>query len=153
MKLTINERILKQTDLSYDRVNSILQSGTLKGFNFFAENIMTGTIENGKVKTVINPPIGLVDPFKSRVNGFINQQGGQVIIDLKISLGWIIIGFYFIWYSLLLLILFGLIFKGSNGGLEMIGILIAFFLLPLVLGKLKIYWDRRRLENWMEEKI
>jgi hypothetical protein len=49
--------------------------------------------------------------------------------------------------------LYGLIFKDSNGGLEMFGILIAYSLFPLGLGKLKVSWDRRRLENWMEKKI
>jgi hypothetical protein len=153
MKLTLNERIFKRTDLSFDSVNSIFQSGTLKGFNFFPDKIMTGTVENGKVKTLINPPTGWSDPFKSRVKGVINQEEGQVLINLKISLGWVIIAFYCIWYSLLFIMLYGLIFKDSKGGLEMFGFLIAYSLFPLGLGKLKVYWDRRRLENWIEKKI
>jgi len=153
MKLTLNERISKRTDLSIGSVSSILQSGTLEGFNFFPDKIMTGTVENGKVKTVINPPTGWSDPFKSRVKGTINQEEGQVVIDLRISLGWVIIAFYGIWYSLLFLMLYGLIFKDSDGGLEMFGILIAYSLFPLGLGKLKVNWDKRRLEKWIEKKI
>lgn len=153
MKMKLSERIIKRTDLSYEKASSILQSGTLKGFNLFPGKIMTGKIENGKVQTVVNPPIGWSDPFKSRVNGIINREEGQVIIDLKISLGWLIIGFYCIWYSILLLILFGLIFTDSNGGLDLFGFLIVYSLLPLVLGKLKVNWDRRRLENWINKNI
>jgi hypothetical protein len=73
MKLTLNERILKRTDLSFDSVSLILTSGTLKGFNFFPDKIMTGTIENGIINAVINPPTGWADPFKSRVKGLVNQ--------------------------------------------------------------------------------
>lgn len=153
MKLTLNERIFKRTDLSIDSVSLILQSGTLKDFNFFPDKIMTGTIENGKVKTVINAPKGWSDPFKSRVKGVINQEEGQVIIDLRIGLSWVIIVFYFIWYSLLFIMLYGLIFKDSNNGLQKFAILIAFSLFPLGLGKLKVNWDRRRLEHWIEKKI
>lgn len=153
MKLTLNERIIKRSDLSMDKVCSILHSGTSKGFNFSPEKVMTGTVEDGKVKTVINPPTGWSDPFKSRVQGRVFQEEEQVIIDMKISLGWLIIAFYCIWYSILLLMLFGLIFKDSKGGLEMFGFLIAYSLFPPGLGKLKISWDRRRLENWIEKKI
>ena len=153
MKLTLHERVFRRTDLSFDKVNLILQSGTLKGFSFFPDKIMTGTVENGKVKTVINPPTGWSDPFKSRVNGIIKQEEEHVIINLKISLAWVIIAFYYIWYTLLSLMLFGLIFNDSNGGLEMFGTLIVYSLVPLGLGKLKVIWDRRRLENWIEREI
>jgi hypothetical protein len=153
MKLTLSERILKRTELSYDKVGSILQSGTLSGLNLFPEKIMTGRVNNGHVKSVVNPPLGWSDPFKSRVNGIIKQDNGHVIIDLKISLGWVIIAFYCIWYPLILLMLYGLIFKDAKGGLEMLGILIVYSLLPLGLGKLKVNWDRRRLESWIEKKI
>jgi hypothetical protein len=153
MKLTLNERIFKRTDLSVDCVISILQSGTLKGFNFFPDKIMTGTVDNGRVRTVINPPKGWADPFKSRVQGIVNQEEGRAIVDLKINLGWVIIAFYIIWYSLLFLMLFGLVFKDSKNGIEVIGILIAYSLFPLGLGKIKVNWDKRRLEKWIEKKI
>jgi len=153
MKLTLSESIFKRTDLSYDKVVSILQSGTLTEFNLFPDKIMTGRVSNGQVKSVVNSPLGWSDPFKSRVNGFISQDNSQVIIDLKVSLGWVLIAVYCIWYSFILLMLYGLLFKDSNGGLDMLGIVIAYSLLPLGLGKLKVNWDRRRLESWMEKKI
>ena len=153
MKLTLNEIIFIRTKLSYERVNSIFQSGTLQGFNLFPDKIMTGRIENGKVTAIINPPIGWSDPFKSRVKGSINKENEHVTVDLRISLGWTIIAIYFIWYSLFLLILYGLIFKSSNGGFKIFAFLLMYFIFPLGLGKLKIIWDRRRLEKWIEKKI
>ena len=153
MKLTLTDRIMKQTELSHENVISILQSGTLGAFKFFPDEIMTGKFANGKIKSVINPPTGFADPFKSRVNGIVKNENGRTKIELKINLGWIIIGFYIIWYSLILLMIFGLIFQQSEHALQSFGILIVFILLPLGLGKLKLSWDKRRLEDWIDEKL
>ena len=144
---------MKKTELSHEDVISILQSGTLRGFEFFPDKIMTGRLESGKIKSVINPPTGLADPFKSRVSGVVENNNGRTKIELKIKLGWVIIGFYIIWYSLILFMIFGLIFKQSEHSLRSFGILIVFILLPLGLGKLKISWDKRRLEDWMDKKL
>ena len=156
MKLTLNDRIYRRTNLSFQSVCSILQSGTLQGLNLFPDRIMTGTIENGKVRAVINPPLRVSDPFRSRVRGTISQDERQVTIDFKIRLSWVIIAFYAFWYSIHLMILFKSITNDSNVEhveIEVVEHMIASLVLPLILGKLKVYWDRTRLENWIKKNI
>ena len=156
MKLTLNDRIYRRTNLSFQSVCSILQSGTLQGLNLFPDRIMTGTIENGKVRAVINPPLWVSDPFRSRVRGTISQDERQVTIDFKIRLSWVIIAFYAFWYSIHLMILIKSITNDSNVEhveIEVVEHMIASLVLPLILGKLKVYWDRTRLENWIKKNI
>ncbi len=68
-------RIVRRTELPYEKVLSILYSGISTGYgnHLFSDKIMTGRINSGKIKAVINPPKGWSDPFKSRVNGTVNH--------------------------------------------------------------------------------
>jgi hypothetical protein len=153
MKLILAEKIVKRTDLLYEQVISNISSGISNELKLFPDKIMRGRIEDGEIKSVINPPSGWSDPFRSRVKGIVKQVNGHIKIELTIRPGWVIIGFYLIWYWLMLRVIYDQIFEGTNSGIQLYLILIIYILFPLALGKLKVYWDRRRLESWLNGKI
>lgn len=89
----ISEKINIQTDIAYNEVISMFDSGISKEFKLFPDRIMNGRIEDGTIRAVINPPLGFSDPFKSRVKGEIKEQDGKTIIKLNVNPAWIIIAF------------------------------------------------------------
>ncbi len=153
MKLTLIESIEKKSDKPYDKILLALQSGTSDEFSFFPKEIMDGVIGNGEIMTVINPPVGHVDPFKSRVRGLVKKENGLTVIKLKISPSWVIIGFTVIWCFLIILGTITYEFIDLVQTLQFLGVAIIWTFIPFGVGKLKVNWDRRRLEKWINNKI
>jgi len=153
MKLSLIENIEKITETSYDKVISIISSGISEKFHFFPKEIMNGKVENGNVKAVINPPTGLVDPFKSRIEGCIKNINEQTNISLRIRLGWKVIGFLIIWCVMILYMILSFDYSDLMRNLQFIGISIIWTLLPFGAAKIKINWDKRRLANWLNNNI
>jgi hypothetical protein len=149
----LTDKITLETDLPLEKVISIFHEEILTEFRIFPDRIMTGEIKNGNIDSLINPPSGFVDPFKSRVNGTVQIANKLTRIELKISTGWIIIGFYILWYSIILIVIFGYIFGDAQGNYSGLLFLIAFAIFPIGLGRLKLNWDKKRLEDWIREKI
>ena len=142
-----------ETVLPVEKVVSIFHSGILTKYHIFPERIMTGKIKNGSIDSHINPPFGFVDPFKSRVKGTFQSENGLTRIELKIGTGWLIIGFYILWYSIILIAIFGFIFGDTKSNFSGLLFLIGSAIIPIGLGRLKLYWDKKRLEVWIREKI
>ncbi len=153
MTVTLTDRIERKTKTPYDKVISIFNSGITKKFHFFPTQIMYGYIKDGKIKTVINPPSGISDPFKTRVKGVIKIENGETIIKLKLSPSWVVIGFTLIMCSPFIFSLFSFEYFEILKTLKLIGMLLVFAIIPLGLGKIKLNWDKRRLEKWLNEKI
>ena len=153
MKLTLTERIEKTSDKPYDKILSALESGIADEIRFFPKEIMNGEIWNGEIMTVINPPFGLVDPFKSRVRGLVIEENGLTVIKLKVSPSWVIIGFIVIWCSLTILGTITYEYSDLIQTLQFLGVAIIWTFIPLGIGKLKVNRDRQRLEKWISKQI
>jgi hypothetical protein len=147
------EKIEKITDLSRDAVIALLKSGTADKFEFFPDRIMTGEINDDTIDSVINPPAGFSDPFKSRVTGKMTSDNRVTSIQLTVKPSWTVIIFTTIWLGLILKMLYENF--GSPDAIDFrdVGIMIFFSLVPFGFGKLKLTWDRRRLKKWLDKII
>jgi hypothetical protein len=142
-----------KSEMNEGQVLLILENGISGKFQFFPNSIMYGQISRNNIKAVINPPLGYVDPFKSRVHGELKTQNDLTIIKVKVFPSWIVIGFILLW--LILIVVMIATFDYANT-IEVIKFLILTFLLisfPFVIARLKVHWDRKRLERWMTQKI
>lgn len=106
---------------------------------------MNGTLSNGRLKAVVNPPMGISDPFKSRVTGYIKDLDFQTEIILEVKPGWFI--------SVLCLMLLAFTTVSIFFRIELALGLFLFFILCFALGLLKIEWDKGRLVKWINNKI
>ena len=153
MKISLKENIYKITDNSSEQVLAVFKKSenasedVLSWLNHSKkENIIS-------IKALINPPSGFADAFKSRMSGQIIDRENQTIIDLKIRPSWVIIIFSIIWISLLLIMFYQVDLPNISKTVKFIGFFILYLSIPLGLGKLKVNWDRRRLEKWINSKF
>ena len=153
MKISLKENIYKITDNSSEQVLAVFKKSenasedVLSWLNHSKkENIIS-------IKALINPPSGFADAFKSRMSGQIIDRENQTIIDLKIRPSWVIIIFSTIWISLLLIMFYQVDLTNITKAIKFIGFFILYLSIPLGLGKLKVNWDRRRLEKWINSKF
>ena len=153
MRLPLTCRITKWVDLPLDEVNTIFQNLTSDSHNLLPKTVMYGTVVNGRIDALINPPNLLVDPFKSRVRGELKKENSLTKIDLRISLSWVLIVFGILWYIPMIIGFWGLITKDLGHVTERIIMLSIFSILPFGLSALKLNFDKRRLEDRIEEEI
>lgn len=153
MKLRLTDRITKWTELPLEEVDTIFQNGTSDSYKFFPTTIMYGTMVNGRIDALINPPKLIADPFQSRVKGELKRENERTKIDLRINLSWIIIVFGILWYIPILFGIWGLFTNELDHVIERIIGLSLFSILPIGFSALKLNWDKGRLENWIEEKV
>jgi hypothetical protein len=153
MNFKLIEIIERTSETSFDKVISILKSETSKRFQLFSDRIMRGQINNGHIIAVINPPLGLADPFKSNLNGVVLNENGKTKILLKIYPSWLIIGFGIIWYVLLLFMIIRLSYKDITDSLKSIGLILIYGFVPYGLCKLKLNWDTRRLKYRIDKIV
>ena len=150
MNFSLIEIVEKQTKLSYDKViSSFLDSNVFDITSFSDENFN----EEGKFKLEIRPPAFLIDFTTSRVEGSIYSQEGLTNIRLKFRPSWIIIGFIIVWSILLVPMFIMFDYENTSRTLQFIGFSIIWASIPFVIGRLKVYRDRKRLERWMRNKI
>ena len=147
MKIGLTEHI--EAIINNDRIKfvSSLETHLSKEFQLFPNTILSGKLINNKLNAKINPPIGWVDPFKSLVNGTIDSVEKSTKLNLKVSPSWTIRIFLIIWYALTLLMIFKFNYSDFVNSLKFIGIELIWIIIPLVLTRLKVRWDRKRLER------
>ncbi len=114
---------------------------------------MYGTLVNGRIDALINPPKLIADPFRTRVRGELKKERELTQIDLKIDLSWLIILPGVLWYIFMLIGFWNLFTNDLGHVIERIIILTMFSILPIGFSALKLKWDKERLENWLEENI
>lgn len=153
MKLRLTDRITKWTELPLEEVDAIFQNGTSDSYKFFPKTIMHGTMLNGRIDALINPPKLIADPFQSRVKGEFKRENELTKIDLRINLSWLIIVFGILWYIPILIATWGLFTNEQGHLIERIIWISLFSILPIVFCSLKLNWDKQRLENWIEERM
>lgn len=153
MKIRLTDRIIKLTELPLEEVDTIFQNGISDSYKFFPTTIMYGTMVNGRIDALINPPKLIADPFQSRVKGEFKRENELTKIDLKINLSWLIIVFGILWYIPILIATWGLFTNEQGHVIERIIWISLFSILPIGFSTLKLNWDKVRLENWIEERI
>ncbi|MBX2960105.1 MAG: hypothetical protein KF732_09130 [Flavobacteriales bacterium] len=154
MTFALTDKIEKTTDLSQDKVVALLESGTTNKFQLFPDHIMTGEIYDDCIDTVINPPTGFSDPFKSRVTGNITCDNKLTKISLTVKPSWTVVVFTIVWCGLIIKMLYDT-FISTDLPLtfKSISLLICLSLIPFGLGKLKVIWDTHRLKEWLDTTI
>jgi hypothetical protein len=152
----LTETIEKTTNLSQDKVIALIASGTTNKFQLFPDYMMTGEIIGNRIDTVINPQTGFSDPFKSRATGNITCDNKLTSIRITIKPSWTLILSATVWNGL---IIAGLCFSEYGTfpdlvqTLKYIFIQVVWILLPFGLIRLKVNWDRRRLEKWLDNAL
>ncbi|MDP4274221.1 MAG: hypothetical protein Q8907_08085 [Bacteroidota bacterium] len=149
----LTEIINKETGKNRDKVIATLRKGICDKFQLFPDKIMHGFIIDNKIRAFISPPFGFVDPFKSRVTGIIENNNNKTEIQLKVNPSFVIIGFIMIWIGLIIFMIITHNFRDILNSLGFIGIAIIFTIIPFGLAKIKIRWDKKRLENWIDKEI
>jgi|TARA_Y100000385_G_scaffold228312_1_gene239463 hypothetical protein len=147
MKIKIIENIVRIVNVERAKFVSNFKTQISEEFQLFPKQILTGKFEDNKVNAKINPPSGLVDPFKSIVTGTIESDNNSTKLNLKVSPSWTIRIFLTIWYVLILLMTINYNYSGFSNLLKFIGLELIWILIPLVLTRLKVRWDRIRLER------
>lgn len=147
MKIGLTENIETIINIERAEYTSLLEKHILKDFQAFPEQILTGELKDNRLKAKINPPIGLADPFRSLVNGTIVSIANKTELKLKISPGWIIRIFLSIWSVLNIIIVTRYEYTDFQDFVRFIGILMVSIIPPLIMSRLKVRWDRKRLER------
>jgi len=153
MDIRIHKHIKKTTKLSSEQVEQILKYGTSRPDKLFPTTILRSTVSNGDIKGVILPLSGIVDPFKSRIKGKISEKDNTTALNFQIKPSWILIIFAFIWYSLLVLWIIGFALNKTDTTSQEAVIGISFAMLPYLLLKIKVFFDKRRYERWLCKRI
>ena len=109
--------------------------------------MLSGKIVNNKLNARINPLGGWVDPFKSVVTGEIDKGFNTTILNLKVRPNWTIKVFLIIWYLISLLMIVNFDYYDLVSILKFIGLEIILIVFPLILVRMKVKWDKKRLER------
>jgi len=147
MKIGLTENITEIINIERVKFVSNLENHLSKKFQLFPDKILTGKLENYKLKAKINPPIGWVDPFKSLVIGTIDSIDNSTQLNLKVSPSWTIRIFLTIWYILSFLMIIKYDYYDLNSSLKFMGLETIWLIFPLILVRLKVKWDKKRLER------
>jgi hypothetical protein len=152
MKFALYEKISIKLDAPLEAVTILINRNICMKFLFFPDKILTGElIKDGKLKAVINPPIGWSDPFKSRISGSITTSEKKTALEFTVKPSLIIIGFLTIWIVLIVLTIISFDYKGTDKTIGFIGLVFCFTIFLLLLSKLKIVWDSKRFNKWVRE--
>ena len=114
---------------------------------------MTGNIYGTKISATINPPKYWSDPFRSRVEGDIESESNGTKLKLKVSFGIVNIIALIIWYLPMISVLQHPKNQNLKNVLLIFGMCSIFSLLSLFLLRIKMNWDKRRLENWLKKNL
>ncbi len=147
MKIGLTENIEEKIIIDRIKFVSNLETHLSKKFQLFPDKILSGKLIDNKLNAKINPPIGWADPFKSLVNGTIDIVDNSTKLNLKVSPSWTIRMFLTIWYILSLLMIINFDYYDSISTLKFIGLEIILIIFPLILVRMKVKWDKKRLER------
>lgn len=153
MKIRLSRKINKETDLPVEEAVKVIQTGVSTKYQLFPDKIMCGDLDEGKFETLINPPFGWVDPFRSRVIGKFSHKDKLTIISLTVKPNSLTTGFMVIWYSLMILMILSFSYHSWIEFVEVLGISLIWAAFPFFLIRIKTSWDKRRLESWLNKRL
>ena len=151
--MMINKEIVIKSKLSLPQTITEIEKGMSVGFNLFPSQIMTGNIYGTKIYATINPPKYWSDPFRSRVEGDIESENGGTRLNLKVKFGLVNILVLLIWYFPMAIVLQHPKNQNIESILLIFGMCTIFSLLSLLLLRIKMNWDKRRLEDWLNRNL
>ena len=146
MKIGLTENITGIINIERAKFISSLEAHLSDKFQLFPDKILIGELNNYKLKAKINPPFGWADPFKSLVTGTIDIVNNATKLNLKVSPNWTIRIFLVIWTFLIVLMIIKYDYSDFVSSFRFFGIELIWILIPLVLTRLKVRWDRKSLE-------
>ena len=123
------------------------------GSELFTDKVITGDIYETRLNATINPPNALSDPFKSKVEGSILSENKGTKLELTVKFGIVNILAILIWYLPMLFVFQYEKNQDLKSVLAIFGMCLLFSLFSLFLLKLKVNWDKRRLEEWLISKL
>lgn len=99
----LEKSFILETQLEFNTIYSILQTGIAKKDERFSEKILKGYLKNGIIKADICPSnVIIIDIFKSVVNGRIWQDKTSTFIEISVKPNLAIIILALIWYFITL---------------------------------------------------
>lgn len=150
----LEKSFILETQLEFNTIYSILQTGIAKKDERFSEKILKGYLKNGIIKAVICPSnVIIIDIFKSVVNGRIWQDKTSTFIEISVKPNLAIIILALIWYFITLLMIVTYEYTDLENLLYFILINFIYILAPYLLIKFKISRDSKRLKKWIYKKI
>ena len=147
MNVGLSEFIDEKIEATADQFVSKLKSYLTNKFEMFPDKPLTGKINGERFDFKINPPLMWSDPFKSRAEGQIIQLNGLSQLQLKISPNLTIKLFLGVWFLLLLLFLIQTDYTDVYEIIKRLGATLLLASLVIVLIKVKVKWDTRRLKD------
>lgn len=153
MTFKLTENIDVKFQLDAEKFITTLKNYSTTDFQMFPDKPLTGEIVGNAFSFKINPPLMIVDPFRSLANGQVCIENGINHLQVKISPSWTILAFLTLWF--ILIILFFSISNFTDNPITFCTICWTFtlILLPIVLTKIKIIWDKRRLKKLLDAMI
>jgi hypothetical protein len=149
----LRKKIEIVSEFSEEKVLQILKSSISTKFKIFPDTIMYGHIIKNEIKSVVNPPPGLVDCFRSRVKGVLETENNRTVLKIKLSPGWILIGLLIFWVLLIIPMMITFDFISFSESIKFLLFTIIWLLIPFLLAWIKLRWDCKRLNNWMIQKL
>lgn len=141
------------SEFSEEKVLRILNSGISNKFRLFPDTIMNGQIIKNEIKSVVNPPPGLVDCIRSRVKGVLETENDRTILKIRLSLSWFLIGLLIFWVLLIILTIITFDYTSLSESIKFFIIIFIWLLIPFLLAWIKLRWDCKRLNKWMTQKL
>ena len=118
-----------------------------------SNKLLYGKIDGYKISAISNPPVGISDPFRSRIIGLIDNQNNQTTLKLSIKPSYVLIVFLWIWNAIMFLMILDIDLPTLQDKFSFIIIYIIWILFPLGLTRLKVNWDRRRIEKFIRKHL
>ncbi len=147
MTFGLTGNIDKKVNADIESVKSILEHHLTDTFQFFPDKLLQGKIIGDRLTAKINPPIGWVDPFRSRVSGQIIGKNNTTSIVIKIRMSLTVLFILILWFVLITLTLIKFEYKNISDSFQFIGLTIIYALVPLLLFRLKLHFDKGRLDK------
>ena len=146
----LTENIEKLMNIDTELFKFKLNNQMENSFQFFHNKPLNGEIIGDKLIAKINPPIGMVDGLKSIVSGEIKKENNFTRLTLKIEPNLIVLLFVFVWEGLVLLCLIKFSFLNISQTVRFVIIMLTWALIPIILTRLKLKWDKSRLNKLIE---
>ena len=153
MKFSFSRKINCYSEFDRDRIISILNKNISNTTGLFSDKFLIGKVENYQIRVKINSSSGFVDPFKSKIQGSVENDNGRSYLSFVINPSWTIIIFLIVWIVLTILMLFSFEFNEIWDSLKFWGIALLWIVFPFLLTMLKINWDKKRLEIFLNDNI
>jgi hypothetical protein len=154
MRIGVIEIITKKIQISKEELLTIFKENTCKYFQYFSDRELIGKITSERIIVKVRHQAGFADPFNSISFGKIESLERHTQLTFTVIPSVILILILTLWT---LLNLWFIISYGYQNDLikflRNVGISFLTTIFPFVFVRLKVNWDKRRLEKWIDKNI